>query len=36
MLESDFEPGLEAEFLDAYGIDADEERMAYYRARWEA
>ena len=36
MLETDFEPGLEAEFLDAYGIDADEERMAYYRARWEA
>ncbi|KAA0085452.1 aminoglycoside 3'-phosphotransferase [Mycolicibacterium sp. P9-64] len=35
LLESDFEPGLEAEFLDAYGIDADEERMAYYRARWE-
>jgi kanamycin kinase len=35
MLEADFEPGLEAEFLDAYGIDADEERMAYYRARWE-
>jgi kanamycin kinase len=34
-LESDFEPGLEAELLDAYGIDADDERMAYYRARWE-
>jgi kanamycin kinase len=36
MLEADFEPGLEAEFLDAYGIEPDEERMAYYRARWEA
>ncbi len=34
-LEWNFEPGLEAELFDAYGIDADDERIAYYRTRWE-
>ena len=33
-LESNFESGLEAELLDAYGIDDDDERLAYYRERW--
>lgn len=34
-LEQNFEEGLEAELLDAYDVEADDERMAYYRARWE-
>lgn len=34
-LERNFETGLEAELLDAYGVDDDDERLAYYRARWE-
>jgi kanamycin kinase len=33
-LESNFESGLEAELLDAYGIDDDDERLAFYRERW--
>jgi hypothetical protein len=33
-LESNFESGLEAELLDAYGIDDDDDRIAYYRERW--
>lgn len=35
-LEQNFEEGLEAELLDAYDIEVDDERMAYYRARWES
>ena len=35
-LEWNFEPGLEAEFFDAYEIEPDEERMAYYRQLWES
>lgn len=35
-LERNFEEGLEAELLDAYDVERDDERMAYYRARWES
>lgn len=35
-LELNFEEGLEAELLDAYDIERDDERMAYYRARWQS
>lgn len=34
-LEINFEKGLEAELFDAYGVDADDERIAFYRACWE-
>jgi kanamycin kinase len=33
-LDWNYEAGLEPELLDAYEIDADEERLAYYRARY--
>lgn len=33
-LEWNYEAGLEAELLDAYGVDSDDERIAYYRGRW--
>ena len=29
-------PGWEASLLDAYGIDPDPERLAYYSALWHA
>ncbi len=35
-LERNFEEGLEAELLDAYDVERDDDRMAYYRARWES
>jgi kanamycin kinase len=34
-LEWNYGPGFEAEFFDEYEIDPDDERIAYYRARWE-
>ena len=34
-LDWNYGPGFEAEFFDEYEIDPDEERIAYYRARWE-
>jgi kanamycin kinase len=33
-LDWNYEAGLEAELLDAYEIDADDERLEYYRARY--
>lgn len=34
-LEANFGPGFDAEFFDEYEIDPDEERLGYYRARWD-
>ncbi len=35
-LEWNFGPDLDSELLDAYGIDADLERIGYYRRLWDA
>jgi kanamycin kinase len=35
-LEWNYGPGWESVYLDAYGIDADPERTAWYRAFWDA
>jgi len=34
-LDWNFERNCEADLFDAYGVTPDEERIAYYRARWE-
>ena len=33
-LEWNYGPGFEAEFFDEYEIEADDEKLEYYRARW--
>jgi kanamycin kinase len=35
-LEWNYGPGWDGALLDAYGVEADDERTAYYRALWDA